>query len=678
MTSRTLLATSVFRALAAITVSATLVSPAIAVDHREAPIIGIDSKADLTDVYAFKTATGQDRLAIATHFGDFSSGFNTQFNFFTASQVLTPLLANPIPINNPSTTSDFFEPRVVVDPLTGNITTTFVEFPNAAPPNTFRRVFDPNGNPLTSPLQLNTSGTISPRPSAIVTPFSNFAGNNDILYIDPEIDPNTFNTDFVIRRFDSTGNTVGTPTPVGVMGAFSSEPRVAAAGTHNGALVAAAGNNISGTSQFDLVIARVGVDITFSNVLVDTPVPVNNTPALFPDSIDLTGPNNPQNGDAYYVVWDERDLFGRPVSMLNRIIVTDTGISAGTPVKLGNNLINAENPKVAVNKDGTVMVTYQAQNPFSSAPDTNIFAQHFAPNGTPIGGVFQVNSFATGNQTNPDVDDLPSNGAFFVAFSTDNTTLSPSGDPIIAGIDLPAPMNVTPNTVIANDFGTPSTNLRVTGATATHNGGPTNSNNFADIVADPDAGDTSNGVLHFKFAAGKVTYNSGFPSGRRQLDDQDVKDLAARVISGVLTGRIRADQNAITNGSQLFTNIEFFDNADPNNPVLLGSTADIFLPLPGSFNTWESFGFSLPGDQLIPDPSIFTSITTSNRFNDLQFSYSFFAKAPGDPEIWLDDFRIDFVPIPEPATLALIVSALPLLTARRRCGSVVQTPVKIS
>lgn len=120
----------------------------------------------------------------------------------------------------------------------------------------------------------------------------------------------------------------------------------------------------------------------------------------------------------FVVVW--RDHFG---DSSNAGIISQRYAANGAPVG-GETLVNTfvsghqEQPTIAMNADGTYVVSWQSQNIDGSG--LAVVAQQFAADGTPIGGEQVVNTTTSLNQRSPAVA-INADGDFFVAWEGNGT-----------------------------------------------------------------------------------------------------------------------------------------------------------------------------------------------------------------------------------------------------------------
>ncbi|WP_281288783.1 calcium-binding protein [Phaeobacter marinintestinus] len=123
----------------------------------------------------------------------------------------------------------------------------------------------------------------------------------------------------------------------------------------------------------------------------------------------------------FIVVWESFGPFGVGNTIFQQVYDSD-GNTVGGNVRVNTTTtISQSNPRVEVLADGSWIVTWNSYG--GSLPETEIMARVFAPDGTPTGPQFQVNSFAAGQQDWPEITALNTGGFLVVWFSD-----GPDGD----------------------------------------------------------------------------------------------------------------------------------------------------------------------------------------------------------------------------------------------------------
>jgi len=141
-----------------------------------------------------------------------------------------------------------------------------------------------------------------------------------------------------------------------------------------------------------------------------------------------------QDGDSGGIFAQHFDPNGTPVGDEFQINTTTEG--------------NQARPSVAMDAGGNFVVAWQGPG----LSEEDIFAQRFDPNGQPLGGEFQVNSFTDGAQEEPAVA-MTAGGAFVVVWESENVPQDANKTSICAQLydstGLPVGAEFTINTQIA-------------------------------------------------------------------------------------------------------------------------------------------------------------------------------------------------------------------------------------
>jgi hypothetical protein len=146
----------------------------------------------------------------------------------------------------------------------------------------------------------------------------------------------------------------------------------------------------------------------------------NNSGPLDEDDIDVDvtpnlGPENPAvamdpDGD-FVVAWQDQDAAESIGIFAQRYDESGASVGAQIPVSVVSG--NQGSAAVAMDADGDFVVAWDG--PEAADPDTGVFAQRYAADGTPSGGTFLVNTTVTGVQESPAVG-MDADGDFVVAW----------------------------------------------------------------------------------------------------------------------------------------------------------------------------------------------------------------------------------------------------------------------
>lgn len=633
-----------------------------AASHREAPLIAFDDRdVDNTDIYVFNQRTPGAPDAIYLIGRSTFDAVGMQNEILAAQleraqfdRINGPAHMNVFPIytdTDPKTNPAL--PQIAVGPdgqfLAGyTLDTDFFSGPPFSPPTFNLRRFDANGDPIGLPIPVGS--TFSGQLGAALAPVAGQVDAYFASYFHFDASGFSYNLQKIVGGVaDPTFGVVPTvdPNP-------GSEPTTAIAGTPDGGGVRLRTGNAGATfpTPGDVLIVRYDAH---GNPIAPERA-VNTTPVFNPGQIAIDVAND---GTAYaaYAHLDPV-TFGSRVNLARIALPPDDEPENQVllPITFGDKHA-PRNPDVATNTEGVVTVVYDAESndPVTGFDRGDVYMRRFLPNGTAFGGITRVNSLTAGTQQQAKVDDA-GDGGFYVVFETDGTT---SGNSAIYGIDFAPPFATGPNTVAATDFGTPWTDTNVAGFTVASDA----SANSAAIAANPEAPDSTDGVLRFDILdpnGGTVlaAFNEdlaglGFPNGRRFGDD--VIDASLQLLS---TSSITAS---------VLGEFKAFDAGNPDNGVLTRSfpylapaqparVAGDDTPAAGSVAAWTSLSARI-------------ALTAEERlllasFDDPQFAYSVGINALGPGTFIIDDLRIDLRPIPLPGALWLLAPALGLIGRR--------------
>jgi len=648
-------------------VMAAFAACANAASHREAPLIAFDDRGvDNTDLYVFNPGMpgAPDAISLIARSGFDAVGVQNeiiaaqleraQFDRIDGPAHMTflPIYTDADPQTNPAL------PQIAVSPngefLAGfALDTDFFSGPPFFPPTFNLRPFAANGDPLGLPLPVGSAG--SGQLGAALAPVTGQTDAYFASYFNFDASGFSYNLQKIVDGLaDPTFGAVPTvdPNP-------GSEPVTAIAGTPDGGVARLRTGNAG--SQFptpgDVLIVRY--DANGNPVAPERAV--NTEPVFNPGQLAI----DVANDGTTYAVYAHIDpvTFGSRVNLARIALPPDDEPEnlVLIPITFGQQHA-PRNPDVATNTAGAVTVVYDAESndPVTGFDRGDVYMRRFLPNGTAFGGIVRVNSRTAGTQQQAKVD-AAGDGGFYVVFETNGTT---SGHNAIYGIDFAPPFATGPNTVVATDFGTPWTDTTIAGFTVDSDA----SANTAAIATNPDAPDSTDGVLYFDIldANGgtvRATFNedsmaTGFPNGRRFGDD--VIDASLRLLStSIIPASVLGEFTA-------------FDAGNPDNDVLKRSfpylapaqsarVAGDDTPAAAGIGAWTTLSANVA---LTADEQLLLA-----SFDDPQFAYAVGIDAAGPGMFMVDDLRIDLTPIPLPGALWLLATALAVL-ARRQPRSV--------
>ncbi len=309
------------------------------------------------------------------------------------------------------------------------------------------RRFDSDGSPLdVNEFQINSGTLFHQRfPDLAMTPSGEFA----VVWQSNHPTGGTF--DVKAQRYDSDANPSGgefqvntyTPDDQGY-------PFVSSDSTGNLAVVwesrGSSGSDDSGRS-----IQRRRYDT--SGMALESDVQVN-TETEGPQRLFVAGSavSTDTDGD-FVVVWTSSiyggDVDGSGSSAHGQLYDAD-GEPSGPELQINTYTTgNQRVPAVSMTPAGQFVVVWESKGSADTdTDDGSIQAQRFASGGLPIGDQFQVNTYTTGNQTNP-MAATDDSGRFIVGWQSGNgTTAGPDGD----GASIQARYFEADGTAVGDEF----------------------------------------------------------------------------------------------------------------------------------------------------------------------------------------------------------------------------------
>ncbi len=117
----------------------------------------------------------------------------------------------------------------------------------------------------------------------------------------------------------------------------------------------------------------------------------------------------------FVVVWQSLGQDGSGQGVFGQRFGAD-GLAMGGEFQVNTRTFFAQsNPSIAALADGGFIVTWESSDQDGSP--VSIFAQRYGADGAAVDGEFRVNSYSTGNQTNPSVTEL-SDGGFVITWQS--------------------------------------------------------------------------------------------------------------------------------------------------------------------------------------------------------------------------------------------------------------------
>lgn len=645
---------------------------ASASNHREVPIVTLaDTNLDTSDIYFVPGVSGADRIAVVAAGTPSLDPTGDRTIFYADYFVDLPTTTPTVVYTDQVTGLNAVQPQIVATD-SGKVAITWLnetDFFGAPPfmlPTASISIFDPPAASTAAVQPLGTPGA-GQRVPALATDGESFT-----VFLPEGVAGNGLLGGTIVgRRYDEDGTFDGDFTPPAIMRlAAPFEEQIGLAVTDNGDTIVSRVDNIGSgfPAPNDIVSTRYDA---MGNPIGDDVI-INTRPAF--DTRKITVSGDLTRIHSFGVELAAAQVYDGDLT----ISLSGLDTIANAPSNTYSAAIGTYpnflpfNPDLAININDVLMVVYQAETFNGPIDRGDIFAERLLVNGARMDGFLQVNSMTTGIQEKPSVAAL-SNGGFFVSFTGPTAG---SFNTSILGIDLPAPMPTGPNTLIASDYVTPWTPIDLAGYTVTFNDGPTDANNNATIDTNPADPDSANGALRlmtndpsggdFEVRHDATGLHTLFPPGLEAPPNQP--------FGGIF---VSADANALSLSPEgvgveptgTFT-LNVFDSEDADAPGFTQAWTFSVEPAPADLLRGAEAGNAAPELlSLVIDASLSPELRAalgSDEFPYFDYTLSFSTNGPG--ELFLDNLRVDLVPVPEPATLAALFAAATLAAgiSRRR------------
>ncbi len=132
---------------------------------------------------------------------------------------------------------------------------------------------------------------------------------------------------------------------------------------------------------------------------------------------------------SFVVVWSSPGSFGTDTffTSIQGQRYLSTGSALGSEFQINTYTSSTqERPVVAVKNNGDFVVTWDSDGSTGDDPGVSVQAQRFASDGTMLGLQFQINSYTTSSQLNPDIVISPAND-FLLVWESQGSPGDPSG-----------------------------------------------------------------------------------------------------------------------------------------------------------------------------------------------------------------------------------------------------------
>ncbi|MFK7982787.1 MAG: Ser-Thr-rich GPI-anchored membrane family protein, partial [Saprospiraceae bacterium] len=290
----------------------------------------------------------------------------------------------------------------------------------------YGRIYKNSGNPITQEFQIGTS-----EKTQYATDLA-MEENGDFVVVWQEIDQSSNNSAFSIygKRYDKNGNkkedifNITKKAYIGFDDApnYGLTPRVAVNNT--GAFI------VTWRVEKQLFAQKFDHTTALSGSLIEVSPPEHND---IGDQLAIALQNNGE----FIITWSDtlqqkKDIYAQRFN--------ETGMKIGNTILVNSHLQNNQaNPDIAINPDGTFIITWESYHQVHATSNYDIYAQRFDAIGNKIGTEFLVNTYTTNAQRNPSIAAFDNN-TFVIAWSSFGqdkfaegiyaTLFSPNGNPI--------------------------------------------------------------------------------------------------------------------------------------------------------------------------------------------------------------------------------------------------------
>jgi hypothetical protein len=306
----------------------------------------------------------------------------------------------------------------------GNLVTVWTDSASGSL-KVYARRFDKDGNALGAPVLVNqTVGAYVKRnPNVAVAADGRF-----VVAWSTEIPGAHEHSDLSVRRFNAAGQPQGSEIVTTANGPFNASARVAMDDLGEFALVwknERSGNNYDiDVQRFDAAGKKLGRQLTA------------NASAIAYGTLGYFGPGGSIDMDAdgdFVVTWNAPGRDGSGWGVFGQRFAKD-GSKAGGEFRANTYTAGDQAgwDNVSLGVGGDFLVTWESWG--QNGQGTGVYAQRYSAAGAPVGGEFQVNDPALGDQSSAHPD-VGRDGYFAVGFSGGAQAYAPDGSPI--GGNLP-------------------------------------------------------------------------------------------------------------------------------------------------------------------------------------------------------------------------------------------------
>ena len=274
----------------------------------------------------------------------------------------------------------------------------------------FQQIFDANGNAVDADFSVNATSSNYQQDNAIAA----LDGGGFVVVWQSEGTGNVLK-DICAQRYDAAGAAVGAEFKVNATTSSNQTEPVATGLVGGGFVVTWSSNGQDGNKngvfaqRFDASGNAVGGDIQV-NTYTSRDQQTSEITALADGGFLVVWQSDNQDGDDWGIYGRRFDSAGNPVTA--EFAVNNTGARAQT------------NAAVAELADGTIVVTWQSDN--GTVFGEGICMRRFATDGTPVSNESLVNSYTSGDQTNPEIAVLEG-GGFVITWMSEDQDGSDTG-----------------------------------------------------------------------------------------------------------------------------------------------------------------------------------------------------------------------------------------------------------
>jgi len=275
------------------------------------------------------------------------------------------------------------------------------------------------------------------------------------LVVWEDYQPGATRSDLFGQRFDAGGNVVGTEFQVNsITAGFQSDEHVTTA-SDGGFLVVWRNGDVGGLDtnvlgrRFDSDAMPLGSEFAVNSYLPG----LQQAPA---------GAMTPDDG--FVVTWDS-DQLGEETEVFGQRF-DPSGVAIGSEFLVNSTTLGGQQDSdVAVHADGSFVVVWSND---AGTPDSDVFGQRFATDGSPLGTEFRVNTYTTGQQLGAHVAD-GLGGEFVVVWSSSGQDGSQYGlfGQRFSSTGSPTGSEFQVNSYTTGDQGAPDTGVDVAADPAT-------------------------------------------------------------------------------------------------------------------------------------------------------------------------------------------------------------------